>query len=121
VSPASESDILLTRQPLQWSRDSDLILTTAGKVKLTHQTVIVRSVISDSFRVLLGDMLFNNAYPDAFETLDLLQNAVLTAARGIPAAKEVHARLLLDPGYLAKIVPLVRHIVKSSAGGVAAI
>ncbi|KAH9961188.1 hypothetical protein BGW80DRAFT_1547945 [Lactifluus volemus] len=59
-----------------------------------------------SFCVLLGDMLFNNAYPDAFETLALVQNAVLTTVQGIPAAKEVHAQLLLDPGYLAKIVPL---------------
>jgi hypothetical protein len=111
-------DILLTCQPLQWSKNSDLVLTIAGKVKLTHQTVIIRSVISDSFRVLLGNMLFDNAYPNAFETIDFVQDAVLTAARGIPTAKEVHTRLLLDPEYMTKILPLVCHILESSASRV---
>ena len=90
----------------------------AGKVKLTQQSVAVRSVISDSFRFLLGEMLFTNAYPNTFETIDFVENAVFTAAQGIPAAKEVYRRLLLDTGYLAKIVPLVRHILKSLASGV---
>jgi hypothetical protein len=63
-------------------------------------------------------MLFENAYPNAFETLDFIQEALFTAAEGIPAAKDVHNRLVLDTEYLAKVLPLVCCILKSSAGRV---
>jgi hypothetical protein len=96
--------------PVQWPRETDLVLNADQKAKrLTHQNVLVRSVITESFHILLGDLLFENAYPDALEVIGFVQNALFTAAERIPAAKEVHRRLVLDLEYLSKVIPLVRH------------
>jgi hypothetical protein len=90
--------------------ETNLVLTVDQKAKrLTHQTVLVHSVITESFNILLGDLLFVDAYPDALEVLAFIQNALLTAAGNIPAAKEVHRRLLFDIAYLSKMAPLVCH------------
>ncbi|KAH9952290.1 hypothetical protein BGW80DRAFT_1260950 [Lactifluus volemus] len=116
-SHTSESGTSLTQResqpvsvwPVQWPKETDLVLNADQKAKrLTHQNVLVRSVITESFHILLGDLLFVNAYPDALEVIGFIQNALFTAAERIPAAKEVHRRLVLDLVYLSKITPLPR-------------
>jgi hypothetical protein len=116
-SHTSESGTSLTQResqpvsvwPVQWPKETDLVLNADQKAKrLTHQNVLIRSVITESFHILLGDLLFVNAYPDALEVIGFIQNALFTAAERIPAVKEVHRRLVLDLVYLSKITPLVR-------------
>jgi hypothetical protein len=94
-----------------WPKDTDLVLNAAHKLMLTNQNVVVRSVITESFNILLGDLLFKNAYLNANETFDFVQNAVLVAASRISAAKDVHCRLSQDNDYLLIIIPLVHRIL----------
>jgi hypothetical protein len=102
----------------QWSNETNLVLED-GKVKLTQQTVVVRSVITESFNILLGDLLFKNAYPDATETYDFISNAILIAASGIKPASEVYCRLLQDQEYFTKVLRQVCHILECPGSGLA--
>jgi hypothetical protein len=94
-----------------WPKDTDLVLNAVHKLMLTNQNVVVHSVIMESFNILLGDLLFKNAYPNANKTFDFVQNAVLVAASRILAAKDVHRQLSQDNDYLLIIIPLVRCIL----------
>ena len=101
----------------QWSKETNLVLDENNKVKLTQQGSVVQSVITKSFNILLGDLLFRNAYPDAPEMFDFILNAMLRVASGIKPVQEVHQRLLHDHDYFTKILSQVHHILECPGSG----
>ena len=61
--------------------DTDLIfLPGSNKVMLTVQRPVVRAVIQDAIERVHAALMFSNAFPDVFDTLKLISNALVAAA-----------------------------------------
>ena len=101
--------------PSVWPADTDLkAVKDSKRLMLTVQTDFVRTVIQNSFEGVRASLLFEHAFPDTILSHTFIRDALITAAANYgSSATMMHARLISDREYIAKIVPLVR-IVNSA-------
>lgn len=71
----------------------------SNKVKITAQRPIVRAVIQDGIERMRAALLFTNAFPNLFETLEFIGDALVEAAEHNEGAIDIHRRLLRDHMY----------------------
>ena len=105
-----------TATPLQaqsvWPVETDLLYVSGTrKVILTVQRPIMRTIIQDAFEQVRRELLFTNAFPDAFTALEFTQYGLLTAAQGHDRATDIHNRLVSDAEYMSRMVPLVSLLI----------
>jgi hypothetical protein len=74
-------------------------LDGSNKVKITAQRPIVRAVIQDGIERMRAALLFTNAFPNLFETLEFIGDALVEAAEHNEGAIDIHRRLLRDHMY----------------------
>jgi len=89
--------------------EADLVFAMGSlKIKLTLQRPLVRVVIQDLFDILHLLLHATNAFPNGVITVQLIRNALLCSAlRHTPGALTIHQRLLYNPEYFCRILPLV--------------
>jgi hypothetical protein len=66
---------------------------------LTAQSPLIRAVIQDGIERTRASLLFLNAFPNLFETLEYIEKALVSAAEQIKAAASIHCRLQGDHMY----------------------
>lgn len=66
---------------------------------LTAQSPLIRAVIQDGIERTRASLVFINAFPNLFETLEYIEKALVTAAESMKAAASIHRRLLGDHLY----------------------
>jgi hypothetical protein len=66
---------------------------------LTAQRPLLRQVIQDGIERTRASLMFKNAFPDLFATLDYIGDALSIAAEHNEAATDIHRRLLADHMY----------------------
>jgi len=88
---------------------ADLVFAMGSlKIKLTLQWPLVWVVIQDSFDILYSLLQSTNAFPNGAVTIQLVRNALLRSALNhTPGALTIHQRLMYNPEYFRKILPLV--------------
>ncbi|KAN0124305.1 hypothetical protein V8E52_001954 [Russula decolorans] len=92
-----------------WPVEMDLVYVSGTrKVMLTIQRPVMRTVIQDAFERVRRDLLFNNAFPDAFLVLEFTQYGLLTAAQTHDRATDIHNRLVCDAKYMNRMIRLPR-------------
>lgn len=85
---------------LTWPTETDLVfLQGSNKLMLTVQSPLIRAVIQDSIERTRASLLFLNAFPNLFETLEYIEEALVSAAEQIKAAASIHRRLQGDHMY----------------------
>jgi hypothetical protein len=95
-----------------WPVEMDLVYVSGTrKVMLTIQRPIMRTVIQDAFERVRRDLLFNNAFPDAFLVLEFTQYGLLTAAQTHDRATDIHNRLVCDAEYMNRMIRLVSVLI----------
>ena len=89
--------------------DTDLIfLPGSNKVMLTVQRPVVRAVIQDAIERVHAALMFSNAFPDVFDTLKFISDALVTAADLNDQATNIYHRLKADGLYTSTIGRIVR-------------
>ena len=101
---------------LTWPTNTDLVFHR-GKLLLTSQHPIVRTVITNAIENLQAAILFNNAFPDICSALALIKDCLFTAANHLkPGSANILERLEHDVDYLLDISPLVMLIYVEMIG-----
>lgn len=104
----SHGHLRSTEVPRVWPEDTDLRSSGNGRIRLTDQTAIVRTTITEAFELLHASIMFKHAFPDHLLTSKFIEDALSTAALHVPNAEDVHVRILQDHNYLFMMSALVR-------------
>ncbi|KAN0131589.1 hypothetical protein V8E53_010431 [Lactarius tabidus] len=93
-----------------WPVETDLRLSSSGRIKLTDQNTIMRKAISDAFTVLHSSIIFHHAFPDAVLTATFVRQALLTVTSRMPysSGKEIRKCILIDHEYYSTMSILPR-------------
>jgi len=119
--PAIAHDLGLVK----WPTETDLIFPHgSNKVMLTSQCPVVRAVIQDAIERTRASLMFSTAFPDLFEILDHIGEALVLAAEHNEAT-DIGRRLVHDHMYninMTRIprarIPLFRREVKDCCAAI---
>ena len=75
--PANTS---VARTSKTWPPETELVLSLRKKVNLTSQSVAICVVLQDSIEAVKVSLLFDNAFPDANATLQIVHIHLFSAA-----------------------------------------
>jgi hypothetical protein len=105
--PANHTVAPAQPQPV-WPVETELLVYPGtGKVMLTFQRPLMRTVIQDAFELVHCSLLIKNAFPDTFIALDVTRDALYAAAESNKRASEIYNRLVIDAEYMTKMTRLV--------------
>jgi hypothetical protein len=91
-----------------WPAATNLIfLPGSNKVMLTIQLPVMRAVIQDAIERTRANLMFGNVFPNVFDTLEYLRDALVTAAELNDEAVDIHRRLLGEHLYFVNMSRLV--------------
>src|SRR5713226_3969324 len=93
--------------PLQWPADTDLLLSAANRIMLTIQHPVMHAVFQDSFDRIHVALLFGNAFPDVYETTEMIRGSLVDVAEANEHATNIHQCLLGDTDYTINMSHLV--------------
>src|SRR5258707_4348144 len=92
---------------LQWPADTDLLLSAANRIMLMIQHPVMHAVFQDSFDRIHVALLFGNAFPDVYETTEMIRGSLVDAAEANEHATNIHQHLLGDADYTINMSHLV--------------
>jgi hypothetical protein len=96
--------------PHVWPIDTDLIfLSGSNKVMITIQRPLIRVIIQDAIERTRATMMFSNAFPNVFDVLEFISEALVEAAEDNKKAKDIHNRLRCDHEYIINMSRLVSY------------
>jgi len=109
-----------------WPADTDLIfLPGSNKVMITVQRPVVRAVIQDAIERTRANLMIANAFPNVFDTLEYIRDALVVAAEGNDQAEDICRRLMYDNEYNSLMsrlprarIPLFRRDVKDCCASI---
>lgn len=91
-----------------WPAETNLVfLEESNKVMLTAQRPLVRAVVQDAIERTRAALMFSNAFPDLYETLEIVGDALIMAAEHNEAATDIRRRLLVDHMYKINLTRVV--------------
>jgi len=107
-SSSSHSVVVHNLGSPTWPAATDLIfLPGSNKVMLTVQRPLIRMVIQDAIERTRATMMFTDAFPDVFDALKFIKDALILAAELKENATDVHDRLNSDHEYTINMSRLV--------------
>ena len=95
-------------QTTTWSGKTEL-LTVPGtnKIMLTVQRPLMRAVFQEAFDRTCVALVFRNAFPNVYDTIEMINNNLMTAAEANPRGGNIFNRLVIDGDYTTKMSHLV--------------
>ena len=91
-----------------WPSETDLLLVSgSNKVLLTIQRPLMHAVFQDTFERIRAAMVSQNAFPNVYETLEIIKECLIKAAVFNDGARNIHNRLLFDANYADRMAHLV--------------
>lgn len=91
-----------------WPAETDLLLVSgSNKVMLTVQRPLMRAVLQDTFERIRAAMVFKTAFPNVFETIDMITDNLIIAAEKNERATNIYNRLVIDGDYTTNMSRLV--------------
>jgi len=95
-----------------WPIETNLVFFKGlNKVMITAQCLLIRAVIQDGIERTHKSLLFLNAFPDLFETLKYIGDALVVAAEHNEVASVIHHRLRTDHMYNINMSRIVSKII----------
>ena len=93
-----------------WPIETDIVyLEGSNKIRLMAQRPLIRAVIQDGIERTRASLMIQNVFPNLFQMLESIGEALVLAAEHNEAATDIHRRLLADNMYLFNM----SHIVSS--------
>ena len=95
-------------QTTTWSGETEL-LTVPGtnKIMLTVQRPLMCAVFQEAFDRTRAALVFRNAFPNVYDTIEMINNNLMTAAKANPRGGNIFNRLVIDGDYTTKMSHLV--------------
>ncbi len=91
-----------------WPAETDLVLVAgSNKIMLTVQPPLLRVVFQDAFDRIRAALLFTNAFPDVFATVEMIRDSLISSAELNDHVTNIHSRLLGDVSYANSMSHLV--------------
>ena len=91
-----------------WPSETDIIYPPgSNKIMLTVQRPLLKAVFQDAFERIHAAMVFHNAFPNAYETVEMITESLITAAELNERATNIHNRLVVDGDYSTTMTRLV--------------
>jgi hypothetical protein len=84
-----------------------VLVAGSNKIMLTVQPPLLRAVIQDAFDRIRAALLFTNAFPDVFDTAEMIRDSLVSSAESNDRATNIHSRLLGDVSYASSMSRLV--------------
>ena len=78
---------------------------------LTVQCPLMRAVIQDAIERTRANIMFSNAFPNVFDTLEYIRDALTSAAEDNDQADDILRRLKSDIEYVRSMTRLVSFTV----------
>ncbi|KAN0105102.1 hypothetical protein V8E52_011375, partial [Russula decolorans] len=102
-----------------------LFVSGSNKIMLTVQCLLMRAVFQEAFERIRADMVFKNAFPNIYETIEMITDSLIKAAESNDRATNIYNRLALDADYSNNMsrlprarVPLFRGEVKDHCAAI---
>lgn len=91
-----------------WPADTELLLIPgSSKIMLTVQRPVMHAVFQETFERIRAAMLFQNAFPNLFDTIEMITDNIIRAAESIDRATNIFNRLVVDGDYTSEMTRLV--------------
>ena len=74
---------------------------------LTLQRSLMKGIFQATFERIHTAMIFHNAFPNAYETVEMITDCLITAAELNERATDIHNRLVIDSDYATAMSHLV--------------
>ena len=74
---------------------------------LTLQRSLMKGIFQATFERIHAAMIFHNAFPNAYETVEMITDCLITAAELNERATDIHNRLVIDSDYATAMSRLV--------------
>jgi hypothetical protein len=93
-----------------WPADTELLLVPgSNKIMLTVQRPLIRAVFHDTLDRTRAAMMFQNAFPNAYDTVEMITDSIIRAAETVNQATNIFNRLVMDSDYKSDMIRLVSH------------
>lgn len=79
----------------------------SNKILLTLQRPVMRAVFHDTFERIRAAMMFQNAFPNVYDTIEFITDNIIRAAESVDQATNIFNRLVLDGEYTTRMTRLV--------------
>ena len=90
---------------VKWPAEMDVVFKSGtNKIVLGNQSDLLRLVIQEAFELVWSVLCCVNAFPNAMEMPSMIRDSLIAAAESLPAASDVHQRLLSDEGYVDRMI-----------------
>ena len=102
VVTASQEQVVTAQGPglTTWPTATDIIYPPgSNRVMLTLQLPVMRAVLQDAIERTRANLVFGNAFPNVFDTLEYLRDALITAAELNDEGADIHRRLIGEHSY----------------------
>ena len=108
-SNATVDPLIVPGPPQQtWPAETDLLLMPgSNKVMLTLQRPVMRAVFQETFERIRAAMVFQNAFPNVYDTVEMISDTLIKAAESIDHATNIFNRLVMDSDYTTNMSRLV--------------
>jgi hypothetical protein len=91
-----------------WPADTELLLVPGSKkIMLTVQRPLMRAVFHETFERIRAAMMFQNAFPNVYDTIEMITDNIIRAAETVDQATNIFNRLVLDGDYTSEMSRLV--------------
>ena len=91
-----------------WLSETDIIYPMgSNKIMLTVQRPLLKAVFQDAFKRIHAAMVFHNTFPNAYQTVEMITESLITAAELNDRATNIHNCLIVDGDYSTIMTRLV--------------
>ena len=92
-----------------WPSETDIIYPLGtNKIMLTVQRPLMKAIFQDTFERIHVAMVLQNSFPNAYETVEMITDSLITAAKSNEQATNIHNCLVIDGDYATAMTHLVR-------------
>src|SRR5713226_1539052 len=80
-APPIQPSVALGPVLCSWLAKTDLVLVAgSNKIMLTVQPPLLHAVFQDAFNRICATLLFTNAFPDVFATVEMIRDSLISLA-----------------------------------------
>ena len=91
-----------------WPSETDIIYPLGtNKIMLTVQRPLMKAIFQDTFERIHVAMVLQNSFPNAYETVKMITDSLITAAESNERATNIHNHLVIDGDYATAMTCLV--------------
>ena len=91
-----------------WPSETDIIYPLGtNQIMLTVQCPLMKAIFQDTFKRIHVAMVLQNSFLNAYKTVEMITDSLITVAESNEQATNIHNRLIIDSDYATAMTHLV--------------